>query len=50
YAIYLLRTGNYKAYEISDILGYSSVDYFTKIFKEITGETPSRFKAKLNEY
>lgn len=47
YAINLLRTGNYKAYEISDILGYSSVDYFTKVFKEITGETPSRFKAKL---
>lgn len=48
YAIKLLRTGNYKAYEISDILGYSSVDYFTKIFKEITGETPSRFKARLD--
>lgn len=48
YAIKLLRTGNYKAYEISDILGYASVDYFTKIFKEITGETPSRFKAKLD--
>lgn len=47
YAINLLSTGNYKAYEISDILGYSSVDYFTKVFKEITGETPSRFKAKL---
>ncbi|MDE5861653.1 MAG: response regulator [Ruminococcus sp.] len=48
YAIKLLRTGNYKAYEISDILGYASVDYFTKIFKEITGETPSRFKARLD--
>lgn len=48
YAIKLLSTGNYKAYEISDILGYSSVDYFTKIFKEITGETPSRFKARLD--
>ncbi|MDE5582587.1 MAG: response regulator [Ruminococcus sp.] len=48
YAINLLRTGNYKAYEISDILGYSSVDYFTKVFKEITGETPSRYKAKLD--
>lgn len=48
YAINLLRTGNYKAYEISDILGYSSVDYFTKVFKEITGETPSRYKARLD--
>ncbi|MDE5564552.1 MAG: response regulator [Oscillospiraceae bacterium] len=47
YAIDLLHTGNYKAYEISDILGYSSVDYFTKVFKEITGETPSKFKSQL---
>lgn len=45
YAEELLRTGNYKAYEISDILGYSSVDYFTKIFKEITGTTPSKYKS-----
>lgn len=44
YAIELLKTGNYKAYEISDILGYSSVDYFTKVFKEITGSTPSKYK------
>ncbi len=44
YAVELLRTGNYKAYEISDMLGYSSVDYFTKVFKEITGTTPSKYK------
>lgn len=44
YAIELLTTGNYKTYEISDILGYSSVDYFTKVFKEITGVTPSKYK------
>lgn len=47
YAMELMRTGNYKAYEISEILGYSSVDYFTKIFKEQTGVTPSKFKADL---
>ncbi len=45
YAVELLRTGNYKAYEISDILGYASVDYFTKVFKEITGTTPSKYKS-----
>lgn len=44
YAIELLHTGNYKAYEISEILGYSSVDYFTKVFKDITGSTPSKYK------
>ncbi|MGN0642460.1 MAG: response regulator [Huintestinicola sp.] len=42
----LLKTGNYKNYEISDMLGYSTVDYFSKIFKEITGETPTQYKAK----
>ena len=47
YAKELIRTGNYKAYEISDILGYSSVDYFTKVFKEFTGMTPSKYKAEL---
>lgn len=44
YAVDLLHTGNYKTYEISDILGYASVDYFTKVFKEITGVTPSAFR------
>ncbi|MDE6775686.1 MAG: response regulator [Ruminococcus sp.] len=43
-----IRTGNYKAYEISDILGYASVDYFTKVFKDITGTTPSKYKAEIN--
>lgn len=41
----LLKTGNYKNYEISDMLGYSTVDYFSKIFKEMTGVTPTQFRA-----
>lgn len=45
YSKELLSTGNYTIYQISELLGYSSVDYFTKIFKDITGETPSKFKA-----
>lgn len=44
YARQLLETGSYKAYEISEILGYSSPDYFTKVFKEHTGTTPSMYK------
>lgn len=44
YAKELIATGNYKTYQISEKLGYSSPDYFTKIFKEITGKTPSQFK------
>ena len=44
YAKTLIREYNYKAYEISDMLGYSSRDYFTKIFREVTGTTPTEYK------
>lgn len=44
YSKELLSTGNYTIYQVSELLGYSSVDYFTKVFKEITGEKPSKFK------
>ena len=44
YAKTLIREYNYKAYEISEMLGYSSRDYFTKIFKEVTGTTPNEYK------
>jgi two-component system response regulator YesN len=47
YAKELLNTGNYKAYQISEMLGYSSVDYFTRIFKDITGKTPSDYKKNI---
>lgn len=47
YAKSLIQTGNYKAYEISDKLGFSSVDYFTKIFRETTGMTPSAYKTSI---
>lgn len=44
YAKELISTGNYKTYEISEILGFSGVDYFTRIFKEVTGTTPSSYR------
>ncbi len=40
----LIRTSNYKAYEISEILGYSSTDYFRRIFKDVTGMTPTEYR------
>lgn len=48
YAKELIKTGNYKNYQISEMLGYSSTDYFTKIFREITGETPTAYKSKID--
>lgn len=41
----LLRTGNYKAYEISELLGFGSVDNFSRVFKNVTGMTLMKFKA-----
>lgn len=49
YSKALIRNYNYKAYEISEILGYSSRDYFTKIFRETTGITPTEYKAKFHD-
>ena len=44
YAEKLLLSGRYKVYEVSAMLGFSSVDYFTTVFKKITGKTPSEMK------
>lgn len=49
YAKDLLRTGNFKTYQICDMLGYSSIDHFIKLFKEIAGMTPSAYKASLEK-
>ena len=39
----LLKTGDYKIYEIVDMVGYKSPEYFSKIFKYIEGVTPSEY-------
>ena len=44
YAEKLLLSGRYKVYEVSAMLGFSSVDYFTTVFKKITGKTHSELK------
>ena len=44
YAKELLRQSGIKAYEISEELGYSSADYFTKVFKEATGLSPAQYR------
>lgn len=40
----LLRTGEYKNYEVSEKLGYSSIDYFGRLFKQYSGMTPLEFR------
>ncbi|HEY8910674.1 MAG TPA: response regulator [Desulfosporosinus sp.] len=49
YAKHLLGTGEYKNYEVSEKLGYSSPDYFCRLFKNYTGFTPLQFR-KLGVY
>ncbi|HVJ48939.1 response regulator transcription factor [Desulfitobacterium sp.] len=44
YAKHLLGTNQYKNYEVSEKLGYSSSDYFCRLFKSYTGFTPSQFR------
>lgn len=44
YAKMLLKNTNNKTYEISGKLGYATADYFTKVFKEEAGMTPSMYR------
>ena len=44
HAKYLIRTGEFKNYEVSEKLGYSKPDYFSSLFKKYTGYTPTEFK------
>lgn len=41
YAKRLLETGQFKVLEVSRLLGFSTPDYFTRVFKKHTGHTPS---------
>lgn len=45
YAKELLETGELRVCEISELLGFSSVDYFTGVFRKQTGFTPTSYRA-----
>ncbi|MCU6791096.1 response regulator [Paenibacillus sp. WQ 127069] len=36
----LLASGHYKVYEVSSMVGYQTVQYFSKTFKKVTGLSP----------
>ncbi|TCL61872.1 AraC family two component transcriptional regulator [Hydrogenispora ethanolica] len=42
----LLRSGKYKNYEISELLGYRDRDYFCRLFKQYSGYTPSEYRRR----
>ncbi len=43
----LLRNGDYNITQISDRLGYSSVHYFSRRFKELVGMSPSEYTTSI---
>lgn len=49
YAKKMLKDSNMKVYEISEFLGYSTVDYFSKLFKNNVGLTPIKYRKQLIE-
>ena len=40
----LLRSGSFTVTEISQMLGFESVSYFSRFFKKHTGSSPSAFQ------
>ncbi len=43
----LIASGTYNFTEISEKLGFSSIHYFSRLFKNITGTTPSAYEKSL---
>jgi two-component system, response regulator YesN len=46
-AQYLLINTNLKSYEIGNIIGYSDINYFSRLFKNHYGKTPSEYRNSL---
>jgi two-component system response regulator YesN len=42
----LLQEAEYKIYEIAAMLGYQNAYYFSKVFKKVTGMTPSQYSGQ----
>lgn len=40
----------YKVYEVADLIGYKDATYFSSIFKDIIGVTPSEYQEVVNDF
>lgn len=40
----LLRTTHYKVYEVGQMVGYESEQYFSRVFKKVVGMPPAKYK------
>lgn len=45
-AVELLRDPQYKAYQVSEMLGYKTPKYFARLFRNHTGMNPSKYRSK----
>jgi len=45
----LLQEGGYKNYEVSEMLGYRTPDYFTQLFKKYAGMTPLEYRSSVQK-
>ncbi|MFV0470909.1 MAG: helix-turn-helix transcriptional regulator, partial [Paludibacteraceae bacterium] len=45
-AAQLLKDSNYNVSEISDLVGFNSIKYFNKYFKEEFGITPTQYRTE----
>ncbi|WNQ12739.1 response regulator [Paenibacillus aurantius] len=46
----LLRERGLKLYEIARMVGYQDANYFSKVFRKLTGVNPSEYRDTLEEY
>lgn len=44
----MMNEGERKIFSIAESLGYENIYYFSKVFKKVTGETPSQYLKKLD--
>ena len=42
-----IREDNYNISQISDLLGYSGIHYFSRQFKKVTGMSPTEYAASI---
>ena len=42
-----LRNPNLRIYDIGQMVGYETPQYFSRVFKELTGTTPKGFREEL---
>ncbi len=43
----LIREGNHNITQISELLGYTSIHHFTRMFKRVTGLSPTAYKSSV---